>query len=396
MQTLAEPVTAGAHDKCRIALAGLNGANLAVDQLALIQRLLESGHKVLCLARSMAEEDALALTHLGAEVEEIDLVADRFALMPGRQVKNRIAKTLQKWGAEIVIASGPTVMTAVVPAARKAGAAKIIALAERPRLDTDEKGDKDAKPGKAEDVEHDTDAQLMAAFDAATDILCSNYDDATELELSGLLPEGLRPHVLPGLGVDLQEFEVAELPRIDKGLTFLMVSPMAVSRGVLDFCQAAQIVKEHAPQAEFLLAGPASRTPDAISLADIGPYRETVSYLGDGSNSAELISQCHVFAYPSHGDAHPGYVLEAMAMGRPVITCDAPGCRETVDERVNGCLAAPGNPQAVAAAMESYLKRPDLIPAMSRASRQKAERRYDRRLVLAAYFDLMGLTRAAA
>lgn len=394
MQKLAEPKRAGSVNQLRIAIATVSGADLTRDLFPLIQRLLESGHKVLCLARFIADDDELALSHAGADVETIDLVADRFALMPERQVRNRVAKTLNDWGAEVVFAAGPKVMTAVTVAAEKAGIAKIIALADRPHLPLDD--DDNEREEASEYVERDSDTQLVRAFDAATDIMCSNYDDATELEASGLLPDGVRPLVLPGLGVDLEAHALTPLPPIAQGLTFLMLANLAASRGVLDYCQAAEIVKANAPHAEFLLAGPASRTADMLSLADISQYRETVSYLGDGSNSAELIERCHVFVYPSHGEAHPAPALNALAMGRPILSCNSPGCRGLVDERVNGSLAAPNDPEALAEAMTSYLRRPDLIPAMSRASRQKAERRYDRRLVLAAYFELMGLTQAAA
>jgi glycosyltransferase involved in cell wall biosynthesis len=70
----------------------------------------------------------------------------------------------------------------------------------------------------------------------------------------------------------------------------------------------------------------------------------------------------------------PQPVLEAMAAGRPIITTNVAGCRDTVDERVNGCLVEAGNARALAEAMESFLKRPDLIPPIARASRAKAER----------------------
>ncbi len=89
---------------------------------------------------------------------------------------------------------------------------------------------------------------------------------------------------------------------------------------------------------------------------------------------AGLLAQCHIFVYPSHAEGMPQPVLEAMAAGRPIITTDVAGCRDTVDERVNGCLVKAGDARALAAAMESFLKRPDLIPSIARASRAKAER----------------------
>jgi glycosyltransferase involved in cell wall biosynthesis len=369
----------------RIALSAIHGTTLVNDDMPLIARLLESGNHVLCLAPNISEAETLTLTHAGADVRQLDLAADRWALMRDRKVLQRATSVLSEWKANIVLARGAGVMPLLALAAQKAGAAQIVALVEHPPPD----------PDSGEELEGDTEESLIKAFDAVTDVLCANYDHAAQLEVSGLLPEELTPVVLPGLGVDLDQHQVAPLPPVEEGLSFLMIGELAVSRGVLDFCNAAKIVKERVPKATFQLAGSASRAADALSLLDLEPFSNSVSYVGDAADVSPLITQCHVFVYPSHGEAVPGMALQALAMGRPLITTDVPGCRELVDECVNGVFCAPGDPTALADAMHRLLKRPDLIPAMARASRQKAERRYDRRLVLAALFDLLGLKRAA-
>jgi len=90
--------------------------------------------------------------------------------------------------------------------------------------------------------------------------------------------------------------------------------------------------------------------------------------------------------------ATPRTVLEAMAMGRAVITTDAPGCRETVREGVNGFLVPVGDVDALVAAMERFLRQPDLIARMGAASRDIATRTYDVRRVNDAMITAMGLT----
>ncbi len=87
----------------------------------------------------------------------------------------------------------------------------------------------------------------------------------------------------------------------------------------------------------------------------------------------------------------PRAVLEALATGRPVITTTAPGCVETVDEKVSGCLVAPADTAALATAMESYLANPDQVAAGSRAARLKAERRFDAKHVNASMTRILGL-----
>ena len=115
------------------------------------------------------------------------------------------------------------------------------------------------------------------------------------------------------------------------------------------------------------------RAQVAINAAELARHPD-VEYLGVAIDIPSCCKQCHVFVYPSYAEGMPQPLLEAMAAGRPIVTTNIPGCRETVDERVNGCLVAPRDAEALADAMESFLRRPDLIPAMARASRAKAER----------------------
>ena len=369
----------------RIVLSATHGSSLVYDDMPLIVRLLENGHHVLCLASNISEAETLSLTHAGADVRQLELAADRWALMRDRQIIQRATSALTDWKADIVVARGAGVMPTLAQAARNARATQIVAVVEQPPPES-ENGDV---------PEGDTEESLLKAFGAVTDVLCYNYDHAAQLEVSGLLPEDLSPVVLPGLGVDLEQFQVAPMPAIDKGLNFLMVGELSKSHGILDYCEAAKVIKERVPDARFQLAGSASRAADSVSLLDLEPFSDTVSFAGDAADIAPLIKKCHVFVYPSHGEAVPSSALQAMAMGRPVVTTDVPGCRELVDECVNGVFCAPGDPPALAEAMQRLLKRPELIASMARASRQKAERRYDRRLVLAALFDLLGLKRAA-
>lgn len=380
---MSQQVDAGPRPKVarRIVVASGNGRSLIGEDMPLIRRLLSAGHQVLCLAADLSQTEALSLGHAGAKVEAIDLEPDRFALMPGRQVTQRLAKILSAWQPDCVIARGHAVMPAVAVAAKRATCPRIVAVYEHVEMALDSGK---SKPGTAI-------ASLDRAFDATTHVLCYNYDDAARLEVEGSLPEGLAALVLPGYGVDLEDNATVPLPPIGRGLTFLMAAELRLGSGILDFCQAARILKERAPQAEFKIVGKAVEEDDALTLGDLEPFAEVVDYAGDVSELKPQIALAHIVVCSTHGQAHPALALPALAMGRPVVASDASGSRELVDERVNGCHVAPADPAALANAMGSFLKRPDLIPAMARASRQKAERRYDRKLVLAAYLDLLGL-----
>jgi glycosyltransferase involved in cell wall biosynthesis len=370
----------------RIAITATRGASLVAESMPLIKRLHEAGHDVLCLAPDITEAEVLRLAQCRALVDQIDLATSRFVLMPQRRIVMRMAEQLRKWGPDTVIARGAGVMSLAVMAAKKAGVSRIVAVQEALPDGSEPTSDDDA-----EFADKTAAKSLVEAFDSATDILCLNYDHAMQLEVSGLLPQDRSPAVLPWCGVDLEAFKVAPLPAIGDSLRFLLIAEHSHTHGILDFCRAAQIVKEESPNSSFEIAGPASRAPDALSPDDLSSFRQSVTFSGDGDNRLELLSRCHVFVYPPSGDVPLGPALEALAVGRPLVTSDAPGTRELLDERVNGCLSRPGDPASIAEAMQSYLKRPDLIPAMARCSRQKAERRFDQRLVLAAIFDLLDL-----
>jgi glycosyltransferase involved in cell wall biosynthesis len=164
------------------------------------------------------------------------------------------------------------------------------------------------------------------------------------------------------------------LPPLDDGLVFLMVAELDRRRGVIEYCEVARDLRERAPHCRFLLAGSPGEGSLGLAAEDILAYAPAVEYLGPVQDIRALLALSHVFVYPSHGEGMPQPVLEAMAAGRPIVTTDVAGCRETVDDRVNGCFAEPRDARSLAAAMESFLKRPDLIPSIARASRAKAER----------------------
>jgi glycosyltransferase involved in cell wall biosynthesis len=247
------------------------------------------------------------------------------------------------------------------------------------------------EPGLEQSVDDAIDLRRYAkAFEASQAIVVHNTDDERRLKRSGFVADATSIVLIPGAGVDLSVHAIQPLPPLAQGLVFLMIAPLERSRGVEDYAKACQIVKARAPGAKFLLAGPRGEGPGAVTAQSL-IASGAVDYLGVLDDVRPALGRAHVFVYPSHAEGMPRSVLEALAAGRPVITTSAPGCRETVDERVNGCLVPPGDVAALADAMESFLKRPDLIAAMARASRIKAERRFDRREVNARLLGVLGL-----
>jgi glycosyltransferase involved in cell wall biosynthesis len=129
------------------------------------------------------------------------------------------------------------------------------------------------------------------------------------------------------------------------------------------------------PDARFVLAGPAGpRTADLQAR-----FRHCVTFADWPTDERMALAQGHVIVHAGWVGELPRVLLQALAVGRPLIATNRPGANTTVDERVNGILVAPRDAGALADAMESCLQHPDLLPAMARASRAKAERRFDMR-----------------
>jgi glycosyltransferase involved in cell wall biosynthesis len=116
-----------------------------------------------------------------------------------------------------------------------------------------------------------------------------------------------------------------------------------------------------------------------------------VQYLGPQTDIRPFLARSHVFVLPAKGDAIPQALIEAIAMGRPVITTTARGCVPAVREGANGLLVPPGDPQALAGAMARLLMRPDLLPSMARASRDLAKSQFDIRRINALLFGALDI-----
>ena len=230
--------------------------------------------------------------------------------------------------------------------------------------------------------------QGLAASHAA---IFHNGEDQRRLAKLGVLPKDLELHTVSGAGVDLERFPVQPLPPLSgtggQGLVFLLIGRTDAVKGVVEFRDAARALAERSPHSRFVIAGPPG---DAAALL-LPTAGSTLELIGDTADVRQLIAQAHVVVVPSHAEGMSRVALEALASGRPLITSDIPGARETVDERVNGVLVPPRDVKALTTAMESFLKRPDLIASMARASRLKAERRFDVKTVNAKIMKVLDL-----
>ena len=199
--------------------------------------------------------------------------------------------------------------------------------------------------------------------------------------------------MVDGSGVDCERFAPAPLP---EGPTqFLLIARLLGDKGIREYVKAARAVKQTHPEVTFHLVGGVDPNPNGISEAEVRGWAEggAVVWHGELEDVRPSIAACHVYVLPSYREGTPRTVLEAMAMGRAVITTDAPGCRETVRDGDIGLLVAPRSAEALEAAMRRLVDDRAAIARMGARARAIATSVYDVHRVNAAMLTAMGLSR---
>jgi len=221
-------------------------------------------------------------------------------------------------------------------------------------------------------------------------VFFQNPDDEALFRQLSLLKTDIPSCVVNGSGVDLSEYTVFALPEKP---SFLLIARLLGDKGVREYVQAAALVKQIYPEVTFRLVGWIDDNPDSIGQAELHAWiaAGTIEFLGKLSDVRPAIRDSSVYVLPSYREGTPRTVLEAMAMGRAVITTDAPGCRETVVDGENGFLVPVKNVSALANAMMKMLDDPGMVVRMGERSREIAAIKYDVHSVNTAMFEAMGI-----
>jgi hypothetical protein len=237
-------------------------------------------------------------------------------------------------------------------------------------------------------------------------IFMQNRDDLKLFEDLRLLPRGVPVHVTAGSGVNLEQYPFSALehdPDLREGrVRFVLVSRLLHSKGVGIFAEAARRVKARHPQAEFHLVGPFDPNPNRVDESEVARWvaEGTLTHHGMVRDVAALLKNMHVFVLPTwYREGVPHATLEALSVGRPVITTNSVGARECVRgardgaQGENGFLVPPQDVEAVARAMTFFVENPHQIAPMGRASRLLAEEVFDVRIVNSIILAALGLNR---
>ena len=381
------PVNPNARDG--IVVLSVNSAwNVANFRAGLVRGLQEAGYRVVVLAPE--DRHAARVRALGCEL--IDMPMDAKGVNPLRDLSLLLAYRRVLRGLRPAAFLGFTIKPNVYGslAAQSLGIPVVNNIAGL--------GTAFLRAGWLNQVAR---ALYRVALRRSRRVFFQNADDLALFVDAGLVARE-RTAVLPGSGVDLQRFS-ATMPSREHGgpVVALLCARLLWDKGVREFVDAVRDVKGRAIPCDARLLGFLDvANPSAVPRASVEAWQRdgVVSYLGEVEDVRPTLDDADVIVLPSYyPEGTPRSLLEAAAMGKPIITTDAPGCRDVVRDGVNGYLVPVRDARALADALARFASlSPEAKAAMGRASRTLAEQCYDERIVVDAYKDALADLAVAA
>ena len=370
----------------RFALISNNAFSLLNFRGPLLAEIAGRGHTAFALAPDFDDETRSAARALG--IEPVNFSLSRTGLNPLRDVGDTAALVgvLRRLKLDCVLSF------AIKPVIYGTLAASLAGVPQRHVLiaGLGYAFAEDAPSVKQRAVNIAARSLYRLALSRADRVFMQNPDDVEDFVRLGLAPRDKIVRV-NGTGVDLADWRFAR--PVTEPITFMLAARLLAEKGIFEFVAAARQIKRDAPQVRFVLLGGLDSNPHGISRANVEAWvAEGLLEWPGHVPVRSWLAQASVFVLPSYyREGVPRSIQEAMAMGRPVLTTDAPGCRETVIDGNNGFLVPPRNPDALVAAMRRFIDHPELVADMGIESRALVEARFDIHKVNATMIDEMGL-----
>ena len=344
---------------------------------------------MIALAPDYDDADRRAVTALGAEPVEFRL--DRASLRPLQDIRDLLALTrlLRRLDLDATFSYFIKSVIYGTLAARLAGIGRRFAMVEGAGYVFSE-----TQAGarfSTRLLRSVVSAMYRTALHGADAVFFLNPEDV-ELFLSRRMAKEEQIAQLGGIGVELDRLVPA--PPVMAQVTFLLAARLLIHKGVPDYVEAARRVRRQHPEVRFVLLGSPDLNPASVSEQQLRTWQAegVVEWQPHVADVRPWLAEASVFVLPSwYREGVPRGIQEAMAMGRPIITTDMPGCRDTVEHGVNGFLVPPHDVDALVAAQMRFIEAPTLIAEMGRASRLRAEALFDVRRTNRLVLDRMGL-----
>ncbi|MEM7507117.1 MAG: glycosyltransferase family 4 protein [Pseudomonadota bacterium] len=353
----------------RVLLIGNYGPSILDFYGALIQRLGDLGHDVHCSTPEGGVDLQTALAERGAAFHQVALTRAGMNPLADRAYGKRLERLMRDIAPDLVLTytAKPNIWGAF--AAHRAGVRSIAMVNGLGYAFMSGGGLKQRLARIA--------AQRLYARATRLNqrVIFLNPDDRDLFLSTGMVSDPGKLRMIQGNGVDMAHYVRAPLPDTP---VFLMISRLVGDKGVREYGQASVAIKTRHKEAEFLLVGDFDANPDCISRDELeGWISGGLTHLGQLDDIRPAMARASVYCLPSYREGLPRSSLEAMAMGRMLITTDAPGCRETVAPGETGLMIPPRNTDALIAAMEQAIADPGLRSRMGESGYKRASALYD-------------------
>lgn len=355
----------------RILLIASEPASLANFRGPLIKTLVDLGHHVFAAAPALSEEQIADIKELGADT--VDVPLQRTGMNPSKDFKFLFAvwRCIRTLKPDLVITYTikPNIWGGIAAGLGRVASVSMVTGLGFVFTQTEGHSKKTAVLR----------AIISRLFRISTGfnrrVIFQNPDDRDEFIAAGCLADPGKARLVNGSGVDMAHYARKPLPDAP---VFLMTARLLKNKGVKEYSLAAAALKKLNPDVRCLLVGGFDPGPDSISQAELDNWiAGGVEYLGAQSDVRDTLAEASIFVLPSYREGTPRSVLEAMSMGRPIITCDVPGCRETVKDGVNGYLCPVRDSDAILSAMIRLSDSPETRTKMGQASYDLACEKYD-------------------
>jgi glycosyltransferase involved in cell wall biosynthesis len=309
---------------------------------------------------------------LDNEMTYIELNIERNNLNPLKEIYDLydIKMKLESNNIDFVLVYGIRMIPSVVIAAKLAKVKRIVCIINGAGNLFMSKG------VKGELIKFISFPMLRLGLSYANSVIFQNQDDYKDLKQQGLINKK-NICFTNGSGVNSNLYKQFPLP---ENLEFLLVSRITGSKGINEYVNAAKIVKSKYPRARFGLVGPRDDNDGSVDWNNLNEAikNNIVQYYGETDDVVSYLRNSRIYVFPSYyREGVPRSVLEAMAVGRPIITTHSPGCRETVEDGINGFLIPPKNIEALVEKIIWMIENPKRVELMANESRRIVVNKFD-------------------
>lgn len=380
----------------KIILIGTVASSFYGFRKDLIKKLIEENHQVYAFTSEFNTEDLEKIKQIGAIPVAYNL--NRGGLNPLSDIRAtyQLTKQIQAIQPDLVFSffSKPVIFGTL--AAKIAKVPRVIGMLEGLGYSFTEQPEGFSL--KAKLIQRVQIFLYKIAFPKLDKLIFLNPDDPKDL-LEKHHIKTKRVEILGGIGLNLQDYPYTPVIWNNKTIRFLFIGRLLKEKGIYEFISAAKIVKDQYPNAVFTVLGTIDESnPGTLSQKQLDCYiqRGLIEYVGHVADVKPWIQKSHVFVLTSYREGVPRSTQEAMAVGRPIITTDVPGCRETVENGMNGFLIPKWDSETLAEKMICFIQNPEQIAIMGQKSYEIAKEKFDSNKVNEKLMKIIGLQNAKA